>query len=247
MKFITLDEVDSTNAEAKLLAEVGERGPLWIKAHRQTSGRGRRGREWVSVKGNLYCSGLYSHAGAIQDAAKMSFAAALAVAETLKHYIPESKVNLKWPNDVLVEGKKISGILLEGGPDWFVVGIGMNLTSHPHDTDYIATHLLEHVDPSLLEGAEPVMTGTDAVLAILSSRFNFWSDVFLEKGFVPIREAWLGWATNIPGPVTVRLSNEVFSGQAIDLDENGALRVSLENGTIRTVHAGDVFFGTQGA
>ncbi len=247
MKFITLDEVDSTNAEAKRLAEAGQRGPLWVRANYQTAGRGRRGREWVSVSGNLYCSGLYPHNGSANDAAKMSFIAALAVAETLQTYIPEAKVNLKWPNDVLVEGKKISGILLEGGPDWFVVGIGVNLTSHPQDTELSATHMLDHIEPSLLSGPEPIMSGPDAVLAILASRFNFWRDMFLDNGFAPIREAWLNGAHNIPGPVTVRLSNETFSGDALGLDENGALRVRLESGTIRDVHAGDVFFGSQGA
>ena len=247
LKFITLDEVDSTNAEARRIAEKGEYGPLWVKANSQTGGRGRRGREWVSNTGNLYCSGLYPHQGSAHDAAKLSFAAALAVAETLRTYVPENLINLKWPNDVLVDGKKISGILLEGGQDWIVVGIGVNLVSHPEHTETAATHLLDHIEPSLLNGPEPILTGPDTVLATLSSRFSYWRDMFLEQGFSPIRQAWLGWAQNIPGSVIVRLSNEKFSGQALGLDENGALRVRLENGTIKDVHAGDVFFGNQGA
>lgn len=247
MKFITLDEVDSTNIEVRRLADKGEYGPLWLRANSQTGGRGRRGREWVSNTGNLYCSGLYPYNGAINNAAKFSFVAALAVAETLKTYIAENKISLKWPNDVLVDGKKISGILLEGGKDWIVVGIGVNLLSHPKHTESTATHLLDHIEPSLLSGPEPILTGPDTVLAILSSRFNYWRDIFLEKGFNSIRQSWLGWADNIPGAVIVRLSNEKFSGHALGLDENGALRVRLENGTIRDVHAGDVFFGDQGA
>lgn len=177
----------------------------------------------------------------------MSFIAALAVADTLKVYIPSSKVSLKWPNDVLVNGKKVSGILLEGGADWFIVGIGINVTSNPSNTEYNATHLLEHIDEAILSGAEPIMTGTGAILATLSARFNHWRAVFLENGFSSILKAWLACASNIPGPVTVRLLNETFAGSALGLDENGALRVRLGNGTIRYVHAGDVFFGHQGA
>lgn len=247
LKFVTLDHVDSTNAEAKRLAKTGEKGPLWVRANHQTKGRGRRGREWVSKTGNLYCSGLYPHKGTLQEAAQMSFVAALAVAECLEGYIPKTKIKLKWPNDVLVDAKKTSGILLEGGDGWFVVGIGINLTSHPQETDFPATHLLEHIDPVKLNVAEPIITGPDTVLASLAARFDHWRHIALDKGFDPISEAWLSRAYNIPGRVTVNLHKEKFSGHALSLDENGALRVRLENGTIRHVHAGDVFFRDGGA
>lgn len=247
LKFITLDQIDSTNAEVKRLAQAGQRGPLWVRANQQTEGRGRRGREWVSQKGNLYCSGLYPHDGSLQDAARMSFVAALAVAECLEAYIAADKINLKWPNDILVEGKKASGILLEGGQGWFIVGVGINLLSHPINTEFPATHLLEHIEAVLLDQPEPILTGPDTVMAGLAQRFNFWRNIILDKGFEAISKAWVSRAYNIPGEVTVRLPKEQFSGQAQGLDENGALRVRLENGTIRHVHAGDVFFGSTGA
>ena len=86
------------------------------------------------------------------------------------------------------------------------------------------------------------MTGADAVMAILAKRFDTWLDVFKNDGFSPIRDAWMAKAHNVPGQVRVRLPKEIFSGEALGLDENGALRVRTENGTIRDVHAGDVFF-----
>ena len=247
LKFITLDQVDSTNAEAKRLAEAGKSGPLWIRADQQNAGKGRRGREWVSQRGNLYCSGLYPHNGSIQDAARMSFVAALAVADCLEAYIPAHKIKVKWPNDVLIDGQKTSGILLEGGEGWFVVGIGINLMSNPKGTEFPATHLMDHIDPLDLNQPEPIMSGAAAVLASLVSNFDKWRAKALKEGFEAISMAWVSRAYNVPGHVNVRLPKEEFSGEAIGLDENGALRVRLENGTIRHVHAGDVFFGSTGA
>lgn len=247
MKFITLDHVDSTNAEVVRLAEKGELGPLWVRANSQTHGRGRRGREWVSQKGNLYCSGLFPHNGTVQEAARMSFVAALAVADCLGGYVAKDKISLKWPNDVLIDGLKTSGILLESGKGHFIVGIGINLVSHPQLTPFPATHLLEHIEAELLNSPEPIMTGPNAVLAVLAKRFEYWSNLLRDEGFASISKAWLSRAHNVPGQVNVRLPKEGFSGQALGLDDNGALRVRLENGTIQYVHAGDVFFGKEGA
>ena len=176
----------------------------------------------------------------------MSFAAALAVADALEHYVPKDIITLKWPNDVLLAGRKTSGILLESGAGWVVVGIGINLVHHPEGTDFPAAHVLEYIPNAMLNGPEPVMTGPDAVLAGLAVRFDHWRDILIAKGFAPIRDAWMARAHNIPGLVTVRLPKETFAGKALGLDENGALRVRLADGTIRDVHAGDVFFGTQG-
>lgn len=247
MRFISLETVDSTNAEAKRLAEQGDFGPLWIRADRQSAGRGRRGREWSSDTGNLFCSGLYPYEGTPQHAAQMSFAAALALADTLQHYIPEEVISLKWPNDVLLGGKKTAGILLESGQThhqkWMVVGVGVNLTHHPDGTERPATHLLEHIPATALETPEPIMTGPQPVLAILANRFDHWKHILTSKGFDPVGQAWTACAHNVPGPVTVRLPNQTFAGEALGLDANGALRVRLVGGTIRDVHAGDVFFG----
>lgn len=247
MRFIELDSVDSTNAQAKRLAEQGDFGPLWIRADCQSAGRGRRGREWASEAGNLFCSGLYPHDGNAHQLAQLSFAASLALVDTLEHYVPNDVIGLKWPNDVLLGGHKTAGILLESGQThhqkWIVVGIGVNLTHHPEGTDYPATHVMAHIPPKDLDGPEPVMTGAQAVLAILAERFTHWRHVLLTQGFEPVGQAWAARAHNVPGSVRVRLPHETFAGEALGLDANGTLRVKLSNGTIRDVHAGDVFFG----
>ena len=234
--------------QAKRLAEQGDFGPLWIRADSQSAGRGRRGREWTSKTGNLFCSGLYPHDGNTHQLAQMSFVAALALAETLERYVPKDLISLKWPNDVLLGGQKTSGILLESGQKhhqkWMVIGIGLNLTHHPEGTEFPATHMLAHISADDLSGPEPIMTGAEAVLAILANRFDYWRHMLVSKGFEPIGQAWTVRAHNLPGPVTVRLPQETFTGEALGLDANGALRVRLENGTIRDIHAGDVFFGT---
>lgn len=250
MRFISLDIVGSTNAVARDYAECGDLGPLWVKADQQTEGRGRRGRAWKSKHGNLYSTGLYPSSGDVRQTALLSFVAALAVYDLVQTYVPEANIALKWPNDVLVNGAKISGILLESGKhkfgSWVAVGVGVNLVSHPDGTEFPATHLLEHISDKGLNDPEPVFTGSDAALAILASRFDHWRHIFDTDGFAPIRKAWTQRAYNLPGSVNVRLPSEEFSGEATGLGENGELQVRLADGTIRDIHAGDVFFADQG-
>jgi len=175
----------------------------------------------------------------------MSFVAAIGLAQALEHYVASDKIALKWPNDVLIKGRKTAGILLEGGGDYVAIGIGVNLLHHPEDTEYAATHVLEHIVPEALAGPEPVMTGPEAFLAILAERVDHWRVRLLAEGFSPIREAWMERAYKLPGVVTVRLDNERFTGFATGLGENGELQLRLDNGTMREIHAGDVFFGPE--
>jgi len=249
LQIIHFEELDSTNFEARRRAEVGHIGPLWITAARQSAGRGRRGREWTSELGNLYCTGLYPNFGDLKQAAQMSFVAALAVADTIIAYVAPNLVSLKWPNDVLIDGAKAAGILLENGTSqggaWFAVGIGINLVSHPSGTPYRATHVLEYIASEKLECSEPVMTGPEAACALLAARFDHWRHVLMTEGFAPIREAWMARAKGIGETVTVQLPNDTFFGTALGLGADGELQVKLDNGTIRDVHAGDVFFGEQ--
>lgn len=246
MRFLTFDIVESTNQEARRIAETGSLDTVWIRANEQTQGRGRRGRDWISAKGNLYCSGLYQHIGSSQSAALLSFVAALAVADVLETYIDRDAISLKWPNDVLINGKKTSGVLLEKGrtnnQDWIIIGIGINLVSSPARTEFPATHVLAHMADEDLMSPEPIMTGPDAALAVLARRFDYWRHILITQGFRPVRSEWLGRASRIPGPVRVRLTDEDFSGQALGLGENGELQVQLADGTIRDIHSGDVFF-----
>ncbi len=249
MRFVHFKTIDSTLSEAKRLASSNDFGPLdplWISADIQSNGRGRQGRDWVSDVGNLFCTGLYPHAGDIASAARLSFAAALAVAHTLEHYIDPSLITIKWPNDVLVDGKKIAGILLESGTQnnqiWVAIGIGINLVSHPEPEGYAATHLLAHISPQKLTVAEPIFTGAQPVLAILAQNFENWHARYINNGFEPLREAWLNRAVGIHGPVTARLANKTITGTAVGLNHDGALEVEIKSGEIVQIHAGDVFF-----
>jgi len=238
LRVIRLDKTTSTNADARRLASESDFGPLWIIADEQTAGRGRRGRSWVSPKGNFYGSFLFSTDLKPQQRGLYSFALALGVYDALKSIHGSGSFEIKWPNDVLLEGAKICGILLEAGQTfdqaWVVGGIGINLVSSPSEVNYAATHFEEHsvwqdpFDPQV-------------ILNGLSETVDHWRTILENSGFEPLREAWLSRASNVPGSVTVKLPDETFDGKAIDLGLDGALQVRLANGTIRHVHAGDVF------
>ena len=242
MKFFQYESLGSTNDEAYRLFETGEEGSFWVRADEQTGGRGRCGREWVSPKGNFYGTACYPFEGTPQDAAKISFVAAIAVARALSAYTLTNAPSLKWPNDVLMEGRKVAGLLLEAKAGCVLIGIGVNLLSHPDVEAKPATHLLEHISPSALNADEPEFTGADGFLPILARAFDKAFRNHMAYGFSATRADWTDLAKGIPGAVTVNLPNETFTGQAQSLLENGALRVVAGDGTIRDVHAGDVFF-----
>lgn len=151
---VILDEIDSTNAEARRLAEAGEAGPRWIVARRQTAGRGRRGRKWETEQGNLAATLLITTPKSAAEAAQATFVAALAVADLLDVFVSPALVSIKWPNDVLLDGVKVSGILVESGAHangdlWLAVGIGVNLAHAPDDTERGATSIAERLRADL--------------------------------------------------------------------------------------------------
>lgn len=237
MRIETFEALDSTNEEAKRRAINGETGPLWIVARSQTAGRGRRGRPWTSGDGNLFTTGLYRLDASPARAAQLSFAAALAVGDLAASLIEPERVRLKWPNDVLVEGRKLSGILLESGAHregglWLAVGIGVNLAHHPDDAERPATDLASHGG----------LISPDEAIQLLSQRFDHWRTVWANEGFAPIREAWLSRAWGLGERCTARLEGETLEGVFADLAEDGALRLDLNDGRRRLVSAGDVFF-----
>lgn len=238
MRIIHLDSTGSTNQEARKLAEQADFGPLWIRADQQSSGRGRTGREWVSPSGNLYASHLFPTDQPLNALGQYSFVAALAVYDCLRSVYPKGDFGLKWPNDALLNREKISGLLLETGKthhqSWVIVGVGINLVSHPKLAAYPATSLAVHIDDTPL---------TKMVLSKLVETFDHWRKRYEREGFAPIKDAWLAGAVNVPGPVRVRLPSEEFEGEAMGLSDIGALQVRLPNGTIRDVHAGDVYLG----
>lgn len=242
MRFVHLDEVGSTNDVAYQLATRDEGLPLWVTAKRQTAGRGRRGRAWTSDTGNLYCTGVYPALSTPQETGRLSFVAALSVAYMLTSYVDPRMVSIKWPNDVLISGAKVSGILLEAREGVVLVGIGVNLMHHPKDTPYPATDVLSHIEPKDLNGPEPALPTIETCVASVAARFDTLYHTLASGDFRTIRDLWRNQATPLPCPVSVVLPQERFSGTALDLGENGELQVELPDGTIRNVHAGDVFF-----
>jgi BirA family biotin operon repressor/biotin-[acetyl-CoA-carboxylase] ligase len=242
VQVLAFDELDSTNAEARRRAEAGETGPVWITAARQTAGRGRRGREWRTGAGDLAATLLTLTHRAPADAARISFVAALAVADLAAAYVPEPLVRLKWPNDVLVDARKLSGILIESGQSprgglWLAVGIGVNLAEAPPGTEHPATVLAEHLRPEFDAPPPP----TEA-LRVLSQALARWLEVWDSYGFEPIRHAWTARASGLGEPCVVRLPGETLDGVAEGLDEDGALVLRLGGGAVRRIAAGDVFF-----
>jgi BirA family biotin operon repressor/biotin-[acetyl-CoA-carboxylase] ligase len=235
---VEFDEIDSTNEEARRLAAKGERGPVWIVAGRQTAGRGRRGRKWESPIGNLAATLLLNPGKPASECAQISFVAALAVSDTIASFTPDIDIKVKWPNDVLANGKKISGILLESAsqgadPQFLIVGIGMNLKSHPPDTEFPATSLTAF-------GLEPPLPRH--ALLELAGPFAKWYDLWRADGFSPIRDAWLSRAAGLGTRIQARLTNEETVGVFEGIDETGALLLRETQDRVRTIAAGEVFF-----
>ncbi len=241
VQLLEFDQIDSTNAEARRMAEAGECGPIWIRGDVQTAGRGRRGRGWISPAGNLFATLLIRPQATPAEAALLSFAAALAVAETLDAFVDAERVRLKWPNDVQLDGKKVCGALLESaaGPsgqvDWLAVGIGINLASHPH--------LDEPQTISLAEAMGGIAPPPQVALTHLAASFARWYASWEQDGFAPLRTAWLARARGLGEAITVNLPQEVLHGTMGGIDDSGALLLETVGG-IRKISAGEVFFGS---
>lgn len=226
------DEIDSTNEEARRMAVAGQAGPVWICAARQTAGRGRRGRAWETLHGNLAATLLLTPARPRTEWPQLSFAAAIATAEMVAHFAPAAAIRLKWPNDVLADGAKLAGLLLEGRGTALAVGIGVNLAQYPEGTPYPAT--------SLAALGVPPPSPEDA-LSLLAARFAHWYAVWVGDGFAPLRQAWLAQAGGIGGPVLARLADEERTGIFEGIDADGALLLNSQ-GRIQAITAGEVFF-----
>lgn len=236
-------ELDSTNEEARRLGDGDVPGPVWITAERQTAGRGRRGRAWVSPAGNLMATLFLRPQVGARKAAELSFVAAVAVHDAVDALLPpplRPGLKLKWPNDVLHEGRKLAGILLEssgvagGGLAWLAIGIGINLAHHPEMVEFPATSLaalgLRDVTPE---------NALEHLAAAFDRRIRQWREV---QGFAAIRDAWLARAAGLGGPITVRLADETFDGVFVGLAPDGVLEVRVASGEMRKIAAGDVFF-----
>ena len=232
-------EIDSTNEEARRLAAAGERGPVWLRADRQTAGRGRRGRAWESPSGNLAATLLIAPARPASECAQLSFVTAIAAADAASGFAPNADIKVKWPNDVLANGRKLAGILLEsasggeGTLTFLAIGIGMNLAHFPPGTEFPATSL------AALGVSAP---SPSAALAQLAAHFAKWYDTWMTSGFSPIREAWLARAAGLGTRIRARLTQEETSGIFEGIDDTGALILREAQGRTRVIAAGEVFF-----
>ncbi|MDE2579933.1 MAG: biotin--[acetyl-CoA-carboxylase] ligase [Hyphomicrobiales bacterium] len=233
----TFETLGSTNEEALSRARAGERGPLWIVAAEQTQGRGRRGRSWTSPRGNLYASLLLSEPCAPERAPELGFVAGVALAEAVRARVGAAPgLGLKWPNDLLHDGAKLSGMLLEatrapGGPLAVVIGIGVNCMSHPDDVAYSTTDL-----DAIRSGAgdvAPLFAELSDALARALERWRAGAD------FAAIRKQWL--AACLGRGQTIRVSNAgaIVEGVFETIDETGRLILAAPGGRM-TIEAGDV-------
>jgi len=239
---LSYDVLDSTNEEAKRLAAGGGAHGAVIWAKRQTSGRGRMGREWVSAEGNLFVSVLLSPPKPLADCSQLSFVAALAAAETLEGIVDDKDISCKWPNDVLCGGKKIGGILLEAfttmdefGKErqWVVVGVGINVDSHPEHVMFPATCLRQ-------EGVEII--SAKIVLSRFIHNFIHEYDIWVKKGFVPVHKAWMERAYRLGHATEVIVGENQLDGVFDGIDPSGRLLLKAPSGAITGITAGDVFF-----
>jgi BirA family biotin operon repressor/biotin-[acetyl-CoA-carboxylase] ligase len=232
---IACETVGSTNAEALSYARAGEHGPLWITARAQSAGRGRRGRTWVSEHGNLFATLLLTDPAPPEHAAQLAFVAALAVHDAIVAQAPglAARLTFKWPNDILLGGAKVSGILIESEgtrPLMVAIGIGINCLHHPATTDYPATDLAA-------AGAAVTVEDLFKILSIaMVHRLREWA-----AGFASIRTAWLRLAGAAGSELRVRLGARDLSGRFETLDEAGRLRLRLADGTVETIVAGEIY------
>ena len=226
----TVAETGSTNADVLALARTGVTEGLWLRAERQTVGRGRQGRTWESPVGNSYASTLVRLRPTDPPAATLALVTAVALAEAVGVYV--EGLRIKWPNDLLIDGAKMSGILLERADDAVVIGIGVNLAHHPDLANRPTTSLAAH----------DAHVAPEDFIETLAESFARWLSRWRGEGLLPVRQRWLDLA-HAPGTaLTARLPD----GSAIDglfdgLDADGALILRLADGARRVIHAADVF------
>ncbi len=223
-------------------AKAGDSGNLWITAISQSSGKGRRGNRWVSPPGNLYASLLLVEVEWSKNVSTLSFVAANALFDAISQVcgIHTPELQLKWPNDILLNEAKIAGILLEkstmdNGDEAIVIGWGVNCLHHPDKTPYKAGNLK-------LSGFDVTPERLfDALVKSMADHLDRWNQ---GSGFAATRETWMQRARGIGRKITVRLPQAELHGIFQAIDHEGRLELLTGNGSIEKISAGDVFFGS---
>jgi len=221
--------------EARALATSGVAEGAVVQALTQTSGRGRFGNQWESADGNLLMTVLLRPKKSLQECAQLSFVTAVALAQACDEF-GVGGLQLKWPNDALVNGQKLAGILLEmegsgDAPDFLLVGVGVNVASAPEGRAKLQDQN-QDVDAA---------TFREAFLIRLAQ----WYDVWSRDGFGSVRAAWVKRAYGLGQPITARLTNTQITGTFVDIDKNGALVMTdKETGKARMISGGEIHFGS---
>jgi BirA family biotin operon repressor/biotin-[acetyl-CoA-carboxylase] ligase len=245
VRLLSLETVDSTNDEARRLIEAGERGPLWVTGTQQTKGKGRLGRTWLSPQGNLHASLIVSACDEMRLAPQLGFVAGVATLKGLQHLCPGQRFALKWPNDLLLSGDKIGGILLENiitptgdarqpTASVSIIGIGVNCETAPEGLPY-PTRALTSIGPNAPTALELISVLTDAFVGTLA----LWRRGL---GFAQIRNEWLSCAAGLGDEIHVVLAHETLIGRFEEIDSTGRLVLSCLEGK-RLIEAGDVLLG----
>lgn len=236
------DEMNSTLQEARGRAERGDFGPVWLLARRQSAGRGRRGRVWVSGEGNLLATLLFESGKPATEIALLGFATGLAIAQTFESFGAVRSVGLKWPNDVMLGDAKAAGILLDSGSGsqgklWVALAFGVNIAAAPAGLDQPTTCLREAL-PEGVSAPAPV-----AFFAGLRPRLSAWCERLAGEGFSPLREAWLARAYGLGKRARVLQGDAALEGTLIGLSARGELELDSAGGR-RLIAAGDVIFSS---
>jgi BirA family biotin operon repressor/biotin-[acetyl-CoA-carboxylase] ligase len=231
-RIVAVAETGSTNADLLALARTGADEGLWLRADRQLAGRGRQGRAWDSPLGNFYGSTLVRLRSEDPPAATLALVAAVALEEAVAALVGPARLQLKWPNDLLLEGAKVSGILLERADDAVVIGVGVNLAHHPALAERPTTSLADH-------GA--AITPADFAPR-LADLFAAWLFLWRRDGLAPIIKRWSERAHSVGTRLVANLPDgEVVTGAFVRLAADGALVLGLADGSERVIHAADVF------
>jgi BirA family biotin operon repressor/biotin-[acetyl-CoA-carboxylase] ligase len=233
---VAFDTIDSTNKEAARRAALST-SPIWIIAGEQTAGVGRRGRAWSSTPGNFAATYMMPITGDLSSIALYSFVAALALRDAFVHATDDpERFTLKWPNDVLMDGGKVAGILLETcgvGPSHLCIGIGVNLAAAPEPAKIEPTSTA----PKHLNGQ---ITPSD-FLTLLAHFFAIRAAQYETHGFEAIRTAWLNDAAKLGEVITARMPNREITGTFVTVDEGGGVVLQAGSDT-HVIHAADIFF-----
>lgn len=236
------DEIDSTVLEARRRAERAEFGPVWLIAKRQTAGRGRRGRPWRSLDGNLLATLLFKTHQPPAQIALLGFAAGVAIAEAIDEVIGSGSATLKWPNDVFVDGAKAAGILLDSGAaapgeTWVALAFGVNLAAAPENIDQ-PTISLRAILPPDAPAPDPL-----EFLSRLRPKLEAWAARIERDGFEPLRQAWLRRAHGLGQVARVVQGETTLEGRIAGLSARGELELQTDEGR-RLIAAGDVFLAS---